>query len=110
MKLLIGVSQIFVAVSVILLAWNGLDLDFRSCGAVMRRCVDHFNARGHMHCVVIPRGGGRDDTEAIEAAVARCGRGGTVTLPAPYVYTIQKVLHTELYDSTMEVLLLYAFV
>ncbi|KAF8852321.1 pectin lyase-like protein [Acephala macrosclerotiorum] len=41
-------------------------------------------------CVVIPCGWGLDDSSQILAAVERCGVNGTITLPAPYIYTISR--------------------
>jgi polygalacturonase len=53
-------------------------------------------------CTVIPLGGGEDDTGQINNAVAQCGTGGRISLPAHYTYSIQQVLRTHLVNSTLE--------
>lgn len=46
----------------------------------------------HTQCEVVPLGWGRDDAPQILKAVELCGNGGTITLPAPYTYTISSRL------------------
>ena len=62
----------------------------------------HPSPRGP-HCVVIPRGFGIDDSTQILAAVERCGINGTITLPAPHVYTISRRMHMRLEHARLEV-------
>lgn len=55
-------------------------------------------------CVVIPCGWGLDDSSQILAAVERCGVNGTITLPAPYIYTISRRMYMRLSNSRLEIL------
>ncbi|KIW26644.1 uncharacterized protein PV07_06463 [Cladophialophora immunda] len=54
-------------------------------------------------CMVTPLGWGQDDSSQILAAVQRCGINGTITLPAPYVYTISRRMHMNLQNSRLEI-------
>ncbi|KAF2102614.1 pectin lyase-like protein [Rhizodiscina lignyota] len=61
-------------------------------------------------CIVTPLGWGQDDSSQILAAVSACGTGGTITLPAPYVYTIRKRLLMRLVGATLNVFGTLSFV
>lgn len=54
-------------------------------------------------CVVVPLGWGQDDSSQILAAVDKCGTNGTITLPAPYVYTVSKRMHMKLENARFEI-------
>ncbi|KIV85759.1 hypothetical protein PV11_01419 [Exophiala sideris] len=54
-------------------------------------------------CVVTPLGWGQDDSSQILAAVEECGVNGTITLPAPYVYTISHRMHMYLENARFEI-------
>lgn len=54
-------------------------------------------------CIVKPLGWGRDDSSQIQEAVLRCGKGGTITLPAPYTYTISNRMYTQLHDAKLNI-------
>lgn len=55
-------------------------------------------------CIVIPYGWGHDDSSQILAAVERCGVNGTITLPAPHVYTISRRMYMRLSNARVEIL------
>lgn len=57
----------------------------------------------HVECIVKPLGFGRDDSAHILDAVALCGQGGTITLPAPYVYTVSQRLYMHLDHARLNV-------
>jgi galacturan 1,4-alpha-galacturonidase len=61
-------------------------------------------------CTVVPLGWGQDDAPQILAAVEACGTDGTVTLPAPYVYTIRSRLYTKLVRAKLNVFGTLSFV
>ncbi|TFK26877.1 pectin lyase-like protein [Coprinopsis marcescibilis] len=52
-------------------------------------------------CRLKPLGGGKDDTDQIDAAIARCGKGGT-TIFADGSYIVTRKLHWELDNSRVE--------
>lgn len=54
-------------------------------------------------CVVTPLGWGLDDSSQILAAVETCGVNGTITLPAPYVYTISRRMYMKLENALLEI-------
>jgi galacturan 1,4-alpha-galacturonidase len=54
-------------------------------------------------CVVIPNGWDIDDSSLILAAVEECGTDGTITLPAPYVYTISQRMYMKLVRARLEI-------
>jgi len=56
-----------------------------------------------LECVVTPLGWGQDDSSQILAAVEQCGTNGTITLPAPYVYTISHRMHMYLENARFEI-------
>jgi hypothetical protein len=58
-------------------------------------------------CIVLPLGGGFDDTKHIERAIQSCSAGSVIKLPAPYVYSIRSVLTTRLEQQKLEVRKLY---
>lgn len=55
-------------------------------------------------CIVIPYGWGRDDSSQILSAVEKCGVNGTITLPAPFVYTISRRMYMHLSNARLEIL------
>ncbi|THW16823.1 pectin lyase-like protein [Aureobasidium pullulans] len=57
----------------------------------------------HTQCEVVPLGWGRDDAPQILKAVELCGNGGTITLPAPYTYTISSRLYMRLTRARLNV-------
>ncbi|THX41410.1 pectin lyase-like protein [Aureobasidium pullulans] len=57
----------------------------------------------HTQCEVVPLGWGRDDAPQILKAVELCGNGGTITLPAPYTYTISSPLYMRLTRARLNV-------
>ncbi|CAC9889511.1 unnamed protein product [Aureobasidium pullulans] len=57
----------------------------------------------HTQCEVVPLGWGRDDAPQILKAVELCGNGGTITLPAPYTYTISSRLYMRLTHARLNV-------
>lgn len=58
----------------------------------------------HAECTVVPFGWGQDDAPQLLAAAEACGTGGTITLPAPYIYTIRSRLYMRLIRSSLKVL------
>jgi hypothetical protein len=54
-------------------------------------------------CVVTPYGWGIDDSSQILSAVERCGINGTITFPAPYVYTISRRIYMKLENARLEI-------
>ncbi|TIA57998.1 pectin lyase-like protein [Aureobasidium pullulans] len=57
----------------------------------------------HTQCEVVPLGWGRDDAPQILKAVELCSNGGTITLPAPYTYTISSRLYMRLTRTRLNV-------
>ncbi|KAI0074347.1 pectin lyase-like protein [Panus rudis PR-1116 ss-1] len=72
---------------------------------MMRLCwVLSFVFIGHAvakTCTVRPLGHGRDDTDQVEAAIARCGQHGT-TVFAPGEYNITRKMTWDLVDSKVD--------
>ncbi|CAO1612573.1 unnamed protein product [Parajaminaea phylloscopi] len=58
---------------------------------------------GSATCKVIPHGWGRDDAPQIMAAAQKCGHGGTIELPAPYVYSINSRMDMQLVRARLHV-------
>lgn len=54
-------------------------------------------------CIVTPLGWGQDDSSQILAAVEKCGINGTITLPAPYVYTVSRRMYMKLENARFEI-------
>ncbi|KAJ9475803.1 Polygalacturonase [Pseudozyma hubeiensis] len=67
--------------------------------------VTHWPAQNwtNEECIVKPLGWGRDDSSQIQEAVLRCGNGGTITLPAPYTYTIANRMYMKLNHARLNV-------
>lgn len=84
---------VLAVASVVISSW----LDQKGLHAIVRRF------RGDQRCIVLPLGGGMDDTRNIEEAVDSCNPGSVITLPSPYVYSIQRVLTTRLERKKLEV-------
>jgi galacturan 1,4-alpha-galacturonidase len=52
-------------------------------------------------CTVTAKGNGKDDAPALLAAVAKCGKGGTIVLPSKN-YTIAQRITTHLEHASLE--------
>ncbi|KAH8805150.1 pectin lyase fold/virulence factor [Xylogone sp. PMI_703] len=64
----------------------------------------------HAECTVLPLGWDQDDAPQLLAAANACGTDGTITLPAPHVYTIKSRLHMNLVRTHLNVFGTLSFV
>lgn len=74
-----------------------------SVGMSVGQHTTKHTGKGKRECTVIPRGWGQDDAEQILEATKRCGKFGTINLPAPYVYTIRSRLFMQLVHARLRI-------
>ena len=97
----VSATQAFVAQQTLPLAAPAGYTPGSNLGPVPTRPIPP-NSR-HAECTVVPLGWDQDDAPQLLAAVEACGTDGTVTLPAPHVYTIKSRLSMHLVRSRLNV-------